>query len=242
MCSLPTEQARTARSFQSRRRSRGSDPEELLPSQPPPPRRVGPSPSRMFYNRSYDCIHPLTPVLCWSRLVRTMVDIALVKAWLSEVQEEIKAKQQEVLRLQNEIAADSARESALRALLSAGSAKDDLEATLEFSRSSERQAPDEGQLHPVEAAALDVLRERGKPFHISEIRTELLRRMVPIPGKGTDANVIVYLSRSPRVCRVGRGLYALKEWGVPEVPRRHRRSTTGKRGRRRKPQRKSSKS
>lgn len=169
-----------------------------------------------------------------------MVDEALVRSWLSEIQEKIKAKRLEVLRLQNELAADSVQESALRALLSAGSPTNDSGGVLESSSLSEGQESSEAPLHPVEAAAIEVLRERGKPTHISEVRAELLRRKVPIPGKGTDANVIVHLSKSLQVCRVGRGLYALKEWGVPEVPRRNRRSPTGKRGRRQSAQRKSS--
>jgi hypothetical protein len=170
-----------------------------------------------------------------------MVDEALVRSWLSEVQERIRGRRLEIVRLQGEIAADSARESALRTLLSAGSPTSDSGEVLELGGSSGEQTPYDGQLHPVEAAALEVLREHGEPIHVSEIRAELLRRAIPIPGKGTDANVIVYLSRNPRVCRGGRGLYALKEWGLPAVPRRHRRSTTGKRTRSHKPHRKSGK-
>ena len=168
-----------------------------------------------------------------------MVDEALVRSWLSEVQATLESKRLEVVRLQSEIAADLARESALRALLSAGRTADASETSAELGLgSSESYSSTEGALHPVEAAALEVLRERGKPTHISDIRAELLRRKVPIPGKGADANVIVYLSRSLHVCRVGRGLYALQEWGVPPVPRRHR--SSGKSARHRNPKRKSS--
>ena len=182
----------------------------------------------------------LTGAEYWPTVMPIMVDEALVRLWISEVQEKIKAKRLEVDRLQGEIAADSAREAALRAVLTAGSPPSDTETTPEVSRSFEAQAPSGEAFHPVEAGALEVLRERGKPTHVSEIRAELLRRKVPIPGKGTDANVIVYLSKNLRVCRVGRGLYALKEWGVPQVPRRHRRSTPVTKARHRDAPRKSS--
>lgn len=160
-----------------------------------------------------------------------MVDETLVRSWLSELEQAIRSKRLEVTRLQQEIAADSAREAALKAVLVVGSGEENAEISL-AARSSESHQTNDALVHPVQAGGVKVLQERGKPTHVSEIRSELLRRGVPIPGKASDANVIVYLSRSPVVCRVGRGLYALREWGVPEVPRRRRRSTKKRKARR----------
>ncbi len=65
----------------------------------------------------------------------------------------------------------------------------------------------------LQAAVRQVLQERGKPMHVSEIRAALTERGIPIPGKGTDANVIVHLRRALDVFeRRGRGTYGLMEW------------------------------
>lgn len=164
-----------------------------------------------------------------------MVDHDLIKTWLSEAAERIRRMTEEVTRLQTEIAAERREEAALRALLNR-----DADQAVESSDGGDRPALPSSpatnsgtvSIHPVERGAVEILEQRGKPIHISEIRTELVKRGVPIPGKGTDANVIIYLTGSATVCRVGRGLYALRAWGVPEVPARHRRSGRKKRSKR----------
>ena len=161
-----------------------------------------------------------------------MVDEACVRTWLAEVTERIRTNTAEASRLETEIAADKRREVALRALLAAGA--DGTEALEGLAVPEGRGRPTVVQpksvsIHPVEQGAMEILRERTKPLHISELRTELSRRGIPIPGKGTDANVIVYLSRCGEICRVGRGLYALRAWNVPEVPARRRRSVRKRR-------------
>ena len=63
-----------------------------------------------------------------------------------------------------------------------------------------------------------ILLEAGKPMHVKKIHEELLRRGVPIPGKGTEANVISRFQRSGgRFIRTGRGTYGLPEFGIPEA-------------------------
>jgi hypothetical protein len=63
-----------------------------------------------------------------------------------------------------------------------------------------------------------ILLEAGKPMHVNKIHEELLKRGVPIPGKGTQANVISRFQRSGgRFIRTGRGTYGLPEFSVPEL-------------------------
>jgi hypothetical protein len=63
----------------------------------------------------------------------------------------------------------------------------------------------------IQNAVREILEERGKPMHIGDIRTALVQRGVAIPGKGTDANVIVHLRRAPDMfTRRKRGIYTLK--------------------------------
>jgi hypothetical protein len=79
----------------------------------------------------------------------------------------------------------------------------------------------------LEDAVEAILRESGAPQHISAIRSQLLARGVPIPGRGDEANIIVRLRRlNSRFTRTARGTYGLAVWGVAEM-------TSQRRGRRR---------
>lgn len=62
------------------------------------------------------------------------------------------------------------------------------------------------------AAAEAILRDVARPMAIGDIHTEFIRRDIPLPGRGTPANIIVHLTASPRIVRIGRGLYGLAEW------------------------------
>ena len=54
-----------------------------------------------------------------------------------------------------------------------------------------------------------VLSEASKPVHVRELRAKLLEKGVPLPGQGTEANLITRLHRSKdRFERTGRGTYA----------------------------------
>jgi hypothetical protein len=76
----------------------------------------------------------------------------------------------------------------------------------------------------LEAHLEQILREVGKPMHISEIRHALVDRAVPLPGRGDEANIIVRLRRAPeRFRRTGRGMYALAALGLEAVPPARRR-------------------
>jgi hypothetical protein len=69
-----------------------------------------------------------------------------------------------------------------------------------------------------------ILREAGEPLHIADLLARLQAASVSIPGRGTDANVIVRLRRAEgRFVRTGRGTYGLPEFGVPEAPTSTRR-------------------
>lgn len=100
---------------------------------------------------------------------------------------------------------------------------------------SVEQAPtaDEGS-SPQTDSLLDecerIILEAGKPIHIRELHATLIRRGVPLPGRGLEANLIVRLQRSNgRFLRVGRGTYAPALLGHPETkPTRKRRIVQGK--------------
>jgi hypothetical protein len=65
----------------------------------------------------------------------------------------------------------------------------------------------------LQAAVRQILENRGKPMHVREIRAVLTEQGFPIPGKGTDANLIVHLRRAPTIFQPsGRGTYGLSDW------------------------------
>jgi hypothetical protein len=82
---------------------------------------------------------------------------------------------------------------------------------------------------PASSDLLDVceriMRQAGRPLHIRDLHAALLSEGVTLPGRGTEANLIVRLQRSNgRFLRTGRGTYAPASFGVPERrPMRRRR-------------------
>jgi hypothetical protein len=64
-----------------------------------------------------------------------------------------------------------------------------------------------------------IIAEAGKPLHIRDLLNALIKRGIPLPGRGLEANLIVRLQRSNgRFVRVGRGTYAPANLGLPEKP------------------------
>ena len=65
-----------------------------------------------------------------------------------------------------------------------------------------------------------ILEVAARPMHIGEIRSELIQKGFPIPGRGDDANIIVRLRKdSTRFVRTARGTYGLPKWGLPSIDR-----------------------
>lgn len=56
---------------------------------------------------------------------------------------------------------------------------------------------------------VEILLRRPTGMHIDEIRSELERMSIRVPGKGADANLIAHLGRTRGVHRIGRGTYAI---------------------------------
>lgn len=81
--------------------------------------------------------------------------------------------------------------------------------------------------HPAVQAVIQELTAAGRPLHISELMRLLHDQKVPIPGAGTQANLITHLRRDDRLIRPSRGMYGLAAWGLQAMP-------VGRRTRRRK--------
>ena len=72
--------------------------------------------------------------------------------------------------------------------------------------------------HPAVQAVIRELATAGRSLHISELMRLLHDKHVPIPGAGTQANLITHLRRDPRLVRPSRGMYALAAWGLENMP------------------------
>lgn len=75
-----------------------------------------------------------------------------------------------------------------------------------------------GRGHPAVLAVIEELAAAGRPVHISELVRLLRRRGIPIPGAGTQANLITHLRRDARLVRPSRGMYGLSAWGLENMP------------------------
>lgn len=74
-----------------------------------------------------------------------------------------------------------------------------------------RAAPTIGS--ELQSVVKEILKACGRAMHLKELRTALAERGVPLPGRGTDANLIVHLRRARDVFRrQSRGTYGLVEW------------------------------
>lgn len=77
--------------------------------------------------------------------------------------------------------------------------------------------------HPAVNAVVEQLVAVGRPLHISELMRLLNGKKVPIPGAGTQANLITHLRRDARLVRPSRGMYGLAQWGLEAMPVTQRR-------------------
>lgn len=83
-----------------------------------------------------------------------------------------------------------------------------------FARPAETESRAEGSF---EDAIEEMLKQNGGPMHIADLRSALIANGRAIPGRGTEANIIVRLARaSKRFTRTARGVYGLSG-GAEEV-------------------------
>ncbi len=140
--------------------------------------------------------------------------INALRQWRKEAADELEGAQQELLAAQRRIDEVRERVRLLDRLLA-----------VEGDGGSSETAASPSTNDELLAACERIMRGAGRPLHIRELHATLLREGVPLPGRGTEANLIVRLRRSDgRFLRTGRGTYAPVDFGLPEVkPTRRRR-------------------
>lgn len=144
--------------------------------------------------------------------------IAELNRWRSEAVAAVEAGRRELADLQRRITQNEQRIQLV----------DELLAIEGFESPSARTTGEPDTLLNV---CEEIMVANNRPMHIRELHEALLARGVMIPGRGTEANLIVRLQRSEgRFVRVGRGMYAPKGLDIPAAkPVRVRRTAQRRR-------------
>jgi hypothetical protein len=146
-----------------------------------------------------------------------------LRRWKAQARAELEADQAGLAAAQQRV--DACRER-LRLLDRLLAVENGPEAVTSSQESSMQTALD---LTPPANDLLDacekVVRNAGRPLHIKELHAALLNEGIPIPGRGTEANLLVRLHRSNgRFVRTGRGTFAPVSMAAEEArPTRRRR-------------------
>src|SRR5262245_24664619 len=139
--------------------------------------------------------------------------------WKAETTAEYETARAEMAAAQQRVEACKERLRLLDRLLTIERGPE-LASSQEISMETARDAPD-ALLDACERLVISA----GRPLHIKELYAALLDGGVHIPGRGTEANLLVRLHRSNgRFVRTGRGTFAPASMGKQEVrPTRRRR-------------------
>lgn len=161
------------------------------------------------------------------RIGEEMTEESLKKALLA-IRERIEIAERERAELQQKIAMAREEERLVSQLLHLRGGhlpKAKAGGEVVYQVHGEMNPTDSISAHPVVAAVIEELANAGRPIHISDLMRMLHTRKVPVPGSGTQANLISYLRREPRLVRTSRGMYGLSAWGLESMPavRRKRR-------------------
>lgn len=147
-----------------------------------------------------------------------------LQRWKTETAAQLEATLAELAGVQQRVEACRERLRLLDRLLAIESGPG-LASDQEMSgRTTQEMPPADDLLDVCERVVLSA----GRPLHIKELHAALLDQGIPIPGRGTEANLLVRLHRSNgRFIRTGRGTFAPAAMGTDEVrPTRRRRVRT----------------
>jgi hypothetical protein len=134
-----------------------------------------------------------------------------LEAWARAVEAEVEQLRQEMLPIEERLAAAREKLDLIRRLIG-------LAANSPTIGPGRQQRAHDLLASGVEDHIEAVLSEKGAPMHISALRDALIARGAPLPGRGDEANIIVRLRRDEgRFTRTGRGMYGLAAWGLDAV-------------------------
>jgi hypothetical protein len=152
---------------------------------------------------------------------------AQVRAWLAEVQADLRGLDQKLQPILEEQRRLEEREALLRNLLASFDTPEP-----DTDRASLGAGRRNGSVREyVVARAAEILRDEGAPLHINDLHTRFIERGFTVPGKGEPVNLIVHLQKSEEVVSPQRGLYGLREQIGTVRPRGKRKRATSRRRR-----------
>jgi hypothetical protein len=150
-----------------------------------------------------------------------------LRRWKAEAVAELEAAQAGLAAAQQQSEACRERLRLLDRLLAVESGPEAAGSSQESSMQTAQEptSPTDDLLYACEK----VVRNAGRPLHIKELHAALLNEGIPIPGRGTEANLLVRLHRSNgRFVRTGRGTFAPVSMGAQEVRPTQRRRLSGR--------------
>jgi hypothetical protein len=149
-----------------------------------------------------------------------------LRRWKSDAVVELEVAQTSLAAAQQRVEACRERLRLLDRLLTVENGPELVALSRENSQTAQGLAP---PIDDLLDACEKLVRNAGRPLHIKELHTALLNEGIPIPGRGTEANLLVRLHRSNgRFVRTGRGTYAPVSMGTQEVRPTQRRRVSAR--------------
>lgn len=139
--------------------------------------------------------------------------------WASSLEQEVDEISQQIAGLQERLKPARERLELVRQLMNL---ENGLAPTADAAPgpSEKRQAAvPQHRASDVAAAVMAILSTSGEPMHVNDIRAAMIEQGLSLPGRGDVANIIVHINKPETgIIRSGRGTYALRSWGIDEVP------------------------
>lgn len=142
------------------------------------------------------------------------IDTDVLQRWRESLQQEMEEIKGRIRPLQEHLAQKQEELSAVEKLLSLHG---------EVPQTPALPSPGPGNSPPFLDSAYRALQDEEAPLHYRVLYGKLEADAQHVPGSNPAANLLTHMNRDSRFVRVGRGTYALAEWGPPRQPRKSKR-------------------
>src|SRR5436309_2645638 len=128
------------------------------------------------------------------------MDEATIRAWVAKAEAEVRELTAEAERAQRRAAQARTQLGLLYELLASVTGEP-------VGQVPEAAAAVQSVRERVVSSVVDILRDHGGPMRVQDIHSEFLRRELPLPGKGTPANIGAHLVDRKVFTRPRRGYF-----------------------------------
>lgn len=140
-----------------------------------------------------------------------VIDSQAVRQWISQAEAECALRARDAEAAAYQLAESKRRLALLHELLATVASGGGIDPNA--------SAPELMTSERVERDVVEVLKAHGTAMRIQDIHTEFVRRRFALPGRGAPTNIVAHLTKSTRVKRVARGVYALVDQARGSDPR-----------------------